>query len=55
MTPLQPLSGAAFPTTIVSGGSRENCARYDFALVNRRHIVAATEAPQGMIRERNVL
>jgi hypothetical protein len=34
---------------------RRVVARYDFALINRRHIVAATEAPSGMLGRRNVL
>lgn len=34
---------------------RRVVGRYDFALVNRRHIVAATEAPEGMVTDRRVL
>jgi hypothetical protein len=34
---------------------RRIVTRYEFALVNRRHIVAATEAPPGMLSDRRVL
>jgi hypothetical protein len=34
---------------------RRVTTRYDFAVLNRRHIVAATQLPPGMIRGRDVL
>lgn len=34
---------------------RRVISRYDFALVNRRHVVAATELQPGMVRGRSVL
>ena len=55
---IESIDPAFVPMTDVrtrSLADRRVIARYDFALINRRHIVAATEAPQGMIRERNVL
>lgn len=55
---IESVDPAFIPMTDVrtrSLADRRVISRYEFALVNRRHIVAATEAPQGMIRERNVL
>jgi hypothetical protein len=34
---------------------RRVISRYGFALINRRHIVAATELQPGMVRGRSVL
>ena len=55
---IESVDPAFIPMTDVrtrSLADRRIIARYEFALINRRHIVAATEAPNGMIRDRNVL